>query len=66
MLWLLSGAPGFTCWLFLLRYIVLFTVESLFLIYLIFISDLYVLGDDAVISYGSFMQTKHICVLIHI
>ena len=26
----------------------------------------YVLGDDALISYGSFMQTKHLCVLIHI
>ena len=22
--------------------------------------------DDALISYGSFMQTKHLCVLIHI
>ena len=28
--------------------------------------DLYVLGDDALISKGSFMQTKHLCVLIHI
>ena len=28
--------------------------------------DLYVLGDDALISEGSFMQTKHLCVLIHI
>ena len=28
--------------------------------------DLYVLGDDALISQGSFMQTKHLCVLIHI
>ena len=38
--------------------------------YLCFISifylDLYVLGDDALISYGFFMQTKHLCVLIHI
>ena len=38
--------------------------------YLCFISflylDLYVLGDDASISFGSFMQTKHLCVLIHI
>ena len=37
--------------------------------YLCFISflylDLYVLGDDALISYGSFMQSKHLCVLIH-
>ena len=38
--------------------------------YIFFISllylDLYVLGDDALISYGSFMQTKYLCVLIHI
>ena len=37
--------------------------------YLCFISllylDLYVLGD-ALISRGSFMQTKYLCVLIHI
>ena len=26
--------------------------------------DLYVLGDDALISKGSFMQTKYLCVLI--
>ena len=35
--------------------------------YLCFISllylDLYVLGDDALISQGSFMQTKYLCVL---
>ena len=38
--------------------------------YLCFISllylDLYVLEDDALIGYGSFMQTKYLCVLIHI
>ena len=38
--------------------------------YLSFISllylDLYVLGDDALISKGSFMQTKYLYVLIHI
>ena len=38
--------------------------------YICFISflylDLYVLGDDALISQGIFMQTKHLCVLIHI
>ena len=38
--------------------------------YLCFISlfyfDLYVLGDDALISKGSFIQTKYLCVLIHI
>ena len=35
---------------FLLRYSVLLTVESLSLLYLLVISDLYVLGDDALIS----------------
>ena len=38
--------------------------------YLCFISllylDLYVLGDDALISYRSFLQTKYLCVMIHI
>ena len=34
----------------LLQYSVLFTVESLSLLYLLFISNLYVLGDDALIS----------------
>ena len=28
--------------------------------------DLYVLGDDALIGWGSFMQTKYLCVLIHV
>ena len=41
-----------------LRYLVVCTVESLSLLYLVFYLDLYVLG--------SFMQTKHLCVLIHI
>ena len=28
--------------------------------------DLFILGDDSWISYGSSMQTKHLCLLIHI
>ena len=28
--------------------------------------DLYILGDDTLISKGSFMQTKYLCVLIYI
>ena len=32
----------------------------------LFYLDLYVLGDDAFISKGSFMQTKYLCVLIRI
>ena len=52
MLWLLSGPPGFTCWISF----VLCTVESLSLLNLLFIyPDLYVLGDYAWISKGSFM-----------
>ena len=46
----------------LLRYSVLFTVESLSLLFSFFYLDLYVLGDFALIS----MQTKYLCVLIHI
>ena len=52
MLWLLSGPPGFTRWISLLRHSVLFTVESLSLLYLLSYLDLYVLGDDALISKG--------------
>ena len=26
--------------------------------------DLYVLGDDALVGWGSFMQTKYLCVLV--
>ena len=63
----LSGPSGFyVLWFLLLRYSVLFTVESLSLLYLLFISWLYILGDDALISKGSFMKTKHLCVIIHI
>ena len=50
----------------LLRYSVLCTVESLSCFISFLYLDLHVLGDDAWISLGSFMQTKHLCVLIHI
>ena len=50
----------------LLRYSVYLLLSP----YLCFISllylELYVLGDDALISKGYFMQTKYLCVLIHI
>ena len=67
MLWLFVRSTG----VYLLDFFcsgssVLFTVESLFLLYLLLYLDLYVLGDDALISEGSFKQTKQICVLIHI
>ena len=42
----------------LLRYSVLFTVESLSLLYLLLYLDFYVLGDGALIRKGSFMQTN--------
>ena len=36
----LSGPPGFTCWTLLLQYSVLFTVESLSLLFLLVIDKL--------------------------
>ena len=64
MLWLFVGPTGVYLLNFvLLRYSVLFTVESFSLLYLL---DLYVLEDDPLISQGSFVQTKYLCVLIHI
>ena len=50
----------------LLQYSVLFTAESLSLLNSFLYLDVFVLGIDALIRYGTFMQTKHICVLIHI
>ena len=45
----------------------LYLLFSLYLCFIAFLYlDLYVLGDDALISYGSFMQHKHLCVFIHI
>ena len=73
MLWLLSGPPGFTCStsVYLLDFfcssIQFYILLSPYLCFISFLYlDLFVLGDDALISYGSHMQTKHICVLIHI
>ena len=67
MLWLLSGPWGFGCWIFFwFRYSVLFTVGSLSLICLLVYLDLYVLGDDALVGWGSFMRAKFLCVFIHI
>ena len=63
---MLKISINFYAFRFALRTSVLFTVESLSLLYLLVYLDLYVLGDDALISQGSFMQTKHLCVLIHI
>ena len=66
MLWLLAAHP-----VYLLDFLCSSVPFYLRLSpYLCFISllylDLCVLGDDALLSQGSFMQTKYICVLIHI
>ena len=51
MLWLLSGPPGCPVGFLLLRYSVLFTVEVLIFALSVFLyPDLYVLGDDVLIS----------------
>ena len=52
MLWLLSGPQGFTCWIYFAPVFSLCTVESFlcFISYLALYLDLYVLGDDALIS----------------
>ena len=57
---------GWTVGCSLLWYSVACTVESLTLFHLLFISWLYVPGDESFMSYGSYMQTKHLCVLIDI
>ena len=67
MLWLFVGPTGIYLLDFFcsgIQFNLLLSPYSCFisLLYL----DLYVLEDDALISYGSFMQTKYLCVLIHI
>ena len=67
MLWLFVGPTG----IYLLDFF--YSGNQFYLLlspYLCFISllylDLYALGDDALISKGSFMQAIYLCVLIHI
>ena len=67
MLWLFVGASGvyllgFFCSGVLFYFLL---IPYLYIISLLYL-DLYVLGDDALKSKGSFMQTKYLCVLIHI
>ena len=67
MLWLFVGPNG----VFLLDFFCTCIQFNVLLSpYLCFISllnlVLYVLGDDALISLGSFMQTQYLCVLIQI
>ena len=67
MLWLLSGPPGFTCWIsFTLVFSFIYCRVLILALSPFLYLDLYVLLDDALISYGSAMQTKHLCVLSHI
>ena len=55
------GPTGVYCWI---SFALVFSLFLLLSPYLCFISllylDLYVLGDDALISLGSFMQTKYL------
>ena len=66
MLWLFVGPT----WVYLLDFFcsgiqLILLSPNLCFISLLYL-DLYVLEDDASISKGSFMQTKYLCVLIHI
>ena len=67
MLWLLSGHTGVSCWISLAPvFSFIYCWVLIFALTLFLYLDLYVLVDYALISKGSFMQTKHLCVLIHI
>ena len=66
MLCLWSGPPGSTVGSFCSGIQLHYTVVSLSLIYLFLYLALYVLGDDTLISYGSYMRTKHLFFLISI
>ena len=67
MLWLFVGPTGVYLLDFFYSGIQFYLLLSP---YLCFISllylDLYALGDDALISKGSFVQAIYLCVLIHI
>ena len=67
MLWLFVGPTGVYLSDFFCSGIQFYLLLSPYLCFISFLYlDLYVLGDDALISKGSFMQTKYLCVLIHI
>ena len=67
MLWLFVGPTGVYLLDFFCSRIQFYLLLSPYLCFISFLYlDLYVLGDDALISQGSFMQTKQLCVLIHI
>ena len=67
MLWLFVRTIGFYLLNFFCSGIQCYLLLSPYLYFISFLYlDLYVLGDDALISYESYMETKHLCVLIHI
>ena len=59
MLPLLSGPPGFTCWISFSTGIQFYLLLIPYLLFISFLYlNLYVLGDDTLISLGYFMQTN--------
>ena len=55
MFWLFSGPPGFTCWISFAPVVSFYVPLSPYLCFISFLYlDLYVFGDDALISYGVF------------
>ena len=62
----LLARRGLAVGFLLLRCSVLFAVGSLSLLCLLVVSWFICLGDDALVGWGSFMQAKYLCVLIHI
>ena len=67
MLWLFVGPTGACLFVFFCSGIRFYLLLSpyLYFISLLYL-DLYVLGEDVLISYRSFMRTKYICVFNHI
>ena len=63
MIGCLSGPPGFTCWISFAPVFSLFTAESFSFLYLLFYLNSYVLEDDVLISWGSFVWAKYLWVL---
>ena len=67
MLWLFIGPTGVYLLDFFCSGIQFYLLLSHYLCFIsLLFLDLYDSGDDALISLGSFMQTKYLCVLFHI
>ena len=67
MLWLVVRPTGVYLLDFFCSGIQFYLLLSPYLCFISFLYlDLYVVGGDALISKGSFKQTKYVCVLIHI